>query len=167
MFIQTRKELHWPPLQRVDEVLIYFHIINQKHSRIVGFERRCQFYCSVYVLKDALLYALVHRDYTYLGPTIINPYTNKIEFIPLGGIIYCLNLEDISSGIIEARNPKLVKLFYKLNMIDADGTRLKRIIDSDSNIFTKPGIISTDNTFTIVFTILIFIIPCHMMREIN
>ncbi|MCK9537095.1 MAG: AAA family ATPase, partial [Bacilli bacterium] len=103
-----------------------------------------------YALREAFLNALVHRDYSYLGSTIIDVYSNRIEIISLGGITSGLNLEDILRGISETRNPKLANVFYRLNLIEAYGTGLKRIYESYLNYSIKPKIIPTSNTFTAI-----------------
>ena len=100
-------------------------------------------------MREAFLNALVHRDYSYLGPTTIDAYSNRIEIISLGGIASGLNLEDILRGISETRNPKLANVFYRLSLIEAYGTGLKRIYDSYSNYPIKPKITPTSNTFTV------------------
>jgi ATP-dependent DNA helicase RecG len=146
---KTRKEFQGSILKIVDDVFDYFDIINQKNSKIIGYERIDQYDYPQYALREAFLNALVHRDYSYLGPTTIDAYSNRIEIISLGGIASGLNLEDILRGISETRNPKLANVFYRLSLIEAYGTGLKRIYDSYSNYPIKPKITPTSNTFTV------------------
>ncbi|MDD4388184.1 MAG: putative DNA binding domain-containing protein [Bacilli bacterium] len=147
---KTRKEFQGSILKIVDDVFDYFDIINQKNSKIIGYERVDQYDYPQYALREAFLNALVHRDYSYLGSTIIDVYSNRIEIISLGGITSGLNLEDILRGISETRNPKLANVFYRLNLIEAYGTGLKRIYESYLNYSIKPKIIPTSNTFTAI-----------------
>ncbi|MCK9537304.1 MAG: putative DNA binding domain-containing protein, partial [Bacilli bacterium] len=116
---KTRKEFQGSILKIVDDVFDYLDIINQKNSKIIGYERVDQYDYPQYALREAFLNALVHRDYSYLGSTIIDVYSNRIEIISLGGITSGLNLEDILRGISETRNPKLANVFYRLNLIEA------------------------------------------------
>lgn len=147
---KTRKEFTGSILKIVDEVFDYFEIINQKTSKIIGYERQDKYDYPQYALREAFLNALVHRDYTYKGGIIIDVYSNRAEIISLGGIVSGLTIEDISSGISETRNPKLANILYRLNLIEAYGTGLRRINESYSDFFRKPKIMSTTNTFTIV-----------------
>ena len=62
-------------------------------------------------LAEALLNALVHRDYSFSGSIIINVNDARIEFISLGGLMPGLSLEDIHSGISQPRNHNLADSF--------------------------------------------------------
>jgi ATP-dependent DNA helicase RecG len=147
---KTRKEFTGSILKIVDDVFDYFDIINQKTSKIIGYERNDNFDYPQYALREAFLNALAHRDYSYKGGIIIDVFSNKTEIISLGGIVSGLTLEDISSGISETRNPKLANILYRLDLIEAYGTGLRRIYESYTNFFKKPRIINTTNTFTII-----------------
>ena len=55
-------------------------------------------------LREALLNAVVHRDYDYSGSIIINIYDDRMEFISLGGLVKGLTLLDIKGGVSQPRN---------------------------------------------------------------
>ena len=38
------------------------------------------------VIREAILNAIIHRDYSFSGSTIINIYIDRIEFISIGGL---------------------------------------------------------------------------------
>ena len=44
-------------------------------------------------VREALLNAIVHRDYSFSGSTIINLYSDRLEIISLGGLVSGLSLE--------------------------------------------------------------------------
>lgn len=147
---KTRKEFSGSILKLVDDVLDYFTIINKMSSKIVGFTRVDNYDFPIYALREAFLNALVHRDYSFKGGIIINVYSNRIEIISLGGILSRLTLEDIQRGVSETRNINLANIFYRVGLIEAYGTGLRRINESYANFIKKPEIIATANTFTIV-----------------
>ena len=57
-------------------------------------------------------------------------YTDRIEFTSIGGLLKGITLEDIRLGISVCRNPKLANIFYRLELIEAYGTGIQKIIDS-------------------------------------
>lgn len=101
-------------------------------------------------LREALLNAIVHRDYSFSGSIIINIFDDRIEFVSLGGLVSGLSKEDIMRGVSQTRNQNLANIFYRLKHIEAYGTGIQRIFDLYADDNVKPNIIITDNTFTMV-----------------
>ena len=79
-------------------------------------------------LREALLNAIVHRDYAYSASTLISVYSDRIEIVSVGGLIPGFHLNDVTSGLSICRNPKLANVFYRLSLIEAYGTGLKKIL---------------------------------------
>ena len=46
-------------------------------------------------LREALLNALVHRDYSFRASTIVSVYADRIEFVSVGGLPSGIALDDI------------------------------------------------------------------------
>ena len=65
-------------------------------------------------------------------------YTDRIEFTSIGGLLKGITLEDIQLGISVCRNPKLANIFYRLELIEAYGTGIQKILDSYSGSEFKP-----------------------------
>ena len=70
-------------------------------------------------VREALLNAIVHRDYSFSGSTFINLYSDRLEFISLGGLVPGLSLEAAMLGASQSRNEKLANLFYRMKLIEA------------------------------------------------
>lgn len=64
-------------------------------------------------LREALLNALVHRDYSFSGSIIINVNDKGIEFISIGGLFPGLSPDDIRSGISQPRNKNIADIFQR------------------------------------------------------
>lgn len=101
-------------------------------------------------IREALLNAIVHRDYSFSGSTFINLYTNRIEFVSLGGLVSGLSLEAIMLGASQPRNEKLAALFYRMRLIEAYGTGIGKIISSYSGLEKKPVFENTDGAFRVI-----------------
>ena len=59
-------------------------------------------------------------------------------------------MDDIMLGLSVCRNPKLANVFYRLELIEAYGTDMKKIMGAYENSNKKPVIETTDNAFKII-----------------
>lgn len=50
-------------------------------------------------IREALLNAVIHRDYDYSGSIIINIYEDRMEFVSIGGIVRGITVIDIMNGV--------------------------------------------------------------------
>lgn len=80
-------------------------------------------------IREALINAIVHRDYAFSGSIMINIYADRMEIISLGGLVSGLSLSAIMMGASEARNEKLAALFYRLRLIESYGMGIGKIMD--------------------------------------
>lgn len=100
-------------------------------------------------LREALLNMLVHRDYSFRASSNISIYADRIEFISLGGLLPGVSLADVMLGLSLCRNPNLANVFYRLQLIEAYGTGIQKIMNSYKYQERKPEIEVTDNAFKI------------------
>ena len=101
-------------------------------------------------IREALLNALIHRDYSFSGSIIININAGRMEIINLGGLLPGLLPKDIMAGISQPRNAKLAQIFFRLKHIEAYGTGIRRIFDLYRNSKTLPEIAISENTFRMI-----------------
>lgn len=101
-------------------------------------------------MREALLNSLVHRDYSFHASTLISIYDDRIEFVSVGGLLPGLELEDLMMGVSACRNPHLANVFYRLQLIEAYGTGMRKIMGAYAGAATQPQIIATNNAFKIV-----------------
>lgn len=101
-------------------------------------------------LYEALLNAVVHRDYSFSGSVIINVNNKQIEIISIGGLMSGLSLDDIKNGVIQPRNKKLADLFGKLQADKSYGTGIRKIYNLYRDCDVRPTIEATANSFKII-----------------
>ena len=101
-------------------------------------------------IREALLNALVHRDYSFSGSIIINVNDSCMEFISIGGLLPGLSAEDIRSGISQPRNRNLAEVFHRLRLIESYGTGIRKIYALYKNCPAQPRIEVTHNTFKLI-----------------
>lgn len=101
-------------------------------------------------VREALLNAIVHRDYSFSGSTLINLYANRLEIISLGGLVSGLSLKAAMLGASQPRNEKLANLFYRMKLIEAYGTGLSKIISCYKGLSAQPKFESVEGAFQVV-----------------
>jgi ATP-dependent DNA helicase RecG len=133
----------------MEETFSYLKLCNKNCSVIDGLIRTDYWDYPQDAVREALLNALIHRDYGFSGSIIINVNDSCMEFISIGGLLPGLAPEDIRNGISQLRNKKLAGVFHRLNLIEAYGTGIRRIFALYSECPKPPEIIVTPNSFKI------------------
>jgi ATP-dependent DNA helicase RecG len=100
-------------------------------------------------VREALLNAVVHREYAMSGSILVKLFPDGMEFISIGGLMRGIELADIMSGYSICRNDRLAKVFYRLQLIEAYGTGMPKIFESYQGSGVTPKIEVTPNVFKI------------------
>lgn len=127
---KMRKEYCGSILKQMDETYEYINLNNNLNSTFDGLKRIEHPDYPDFALREALINAIVHRDYDYSGSIIVNIFDNRIEFVSLGGLVKGLTVEDIKNGISQSRNTVIANIFYRLKLIESYGTGIQRIIEA-------------------------------------
>lgn len=144
------KEFTGSVFEQLEDAFDYLMLCNKTVATFKGLERVEHSDYPQEAIREALLNAIVHRDYSFSGSIIINVNDNQMEFISIGGLLPGLSPEDIRSGISQPRNKKLAEIFHRLHLIESYGTGIRRIYSFYSNCAIQPRIEVTTNTFKIV-----------------
>ena len=147
---QDKKEFSGSVFKQLEEAYEYLRLCNQNHAVISGLEREDHWDYPEAALREALLNALIHRDYSYSGSIIININRKELEVVSIGGLMPGISQEDIRNGISLSRNPKLSEIFHRLRFIEAYGTGIRRIYSLYKNCRRHPELMITQNSFRIV-----------------
>lgn len=146
---QDRKEFSGSLLQQMNDAYAFVDLNNKKKSTFSGLHRIDQRDYPEPAVREALLNSLVHREYSFSSSTLISIFSDRIEFVSLGGLVRGLTLKDIMLGVSLCRNEKLAAVFYRLQLIEAYGTGIPKIIESYEGYSCQPKIESSDNAFKI------------------
>lgn len=144
------KEFGGSIFKQFEDAVNYLALCNKTTSTIKGVLRTDKKDYPEEAIREALLNALVHRDYSFSGSIIINVNDSKMEFISLGGLLPGLSTDDIRIGISQPRNKKLAEVFHRLRLIESYGTGIRRIFKLYENCPSQPVIEATANAFKIV-----------------
>jgi len=81
-------------------------------------------------LREIVLNAIIHRDYTRNSDIKIVIYDDIVEIISVGGFVNGLTIDDISNGRSELRNKVVANLFKELNFIESWGSGIGKVRNS-------------------------------------
>lgn len=147
---KDRKEFTGSLLKQITEAFEYIDLINKTKATFEGLIRKDERDYPVEAIREALLNAVVHREYSFGASTLINIYEDRIEFLSLGGIVSGLSLEAIMLGISQSRNEKLSNVFYRLRLIEAFGTGIQKIIKSYTDYEVQPTFKAEQGAFVVI-----------------
>ena len=147
---KDRREFSGSLMQQLNEVYDYIDFHNQTHATFQKLLRIDTRDYPEVAVREALLNSLVHRDYSYRASTLVSIYDDKIEFVSIGGLLPGLELDDLMMGISVCRNPDLANVFYRLQLIEAYGTGMKKIMGAYADAAVQPRITATNNAFKII-----------------
>lgn len=147
---KDRREFSGSLMQQLNEVYDYIDFHNQTHATFRKLWRIDTRDYPEVAVREALLNTLVHRDYSFRASTLISIYDDRIEFVSIGGLLPGLELDDLMMGVSVCRNPHLANVFYRLQLIEAYGTGMKKIMGAYANALVQPKIKTTNNAFKII-----------------
>lgn len=146
---RDRKELTGSLLTQLENAYSYIDQFNRTRAEFEGLDRIDKRDYPAEALREALLNAITHRDYSFSDSTLISIFDDRIEFVTIGGLVRGLSFNDIMLGVSALRNQKLANVFYRLHLIEAYGTGILKINESYSDCDVKPQFEVTDNAFKI------------------
>lgn len=83
-------------------------------------------------LREAVINALIHNDYTFEVPPVFEIYSNRLAVISYGGLVAGLSREDFLAGRSMPRNRELMRVFRDLDMVEQLGSGMNRMLGAYS-----------------------------------
>lgn len=123
-------------------------ILSQLHRSFIITHsiREEQFEIPETAIREALLNAIVHRNYYLKSPIKIAIYNNRIEIFSPGNFPGPITEHTLKMGYTYIRNPSIVKVFRELGLVEKLGSGLLAIFQSYEEFGLKePQIIESDN----------------------
>jgi len=146
---KDRREFTGSLIKQLNDVYNFLDMYNHTHAEIKKINRNDMRDYPEDALREALLNALIHRDYSYSNSTLINIFDDRIEFISIGGLPKGVTLDDILIGLSVLRNENLANVLYRLRLIEAYGTGIPKIMRSYDDCVMKPELKVISNAFKI------------------
>ncbi|QGG47223.1 RNA-binding domain-containing protein [Heliorestis convoluta] len=147
---RDRKEFHGSILKQLAEAYEYINLQNKVESTFEGLSRVEIPDYPYFAIRESLINAVVHRDYSFGGSILVHVFEDRIEIVSIGGLVLGLTQKDIFLGVSESRNRNLANCFYRLKLIESYGTGIQRIKESYRSFRVDPEFHISDNAFVVV-----------------
>lgn len=124
-----QKEFSGPLYRQVEEAMKFAHVYIAKSGKVVGLRRIDRYEVPLDVIREALVNAVVHRDYSISGSDIkFAIFDDRIEVTSPGALPMSLEIEDIIAGRSEIRNKVIARFFKEIEFIEQWGTGIGKMI---------------------------------------
>lgn len=105
-------------------------------------------------IREALVNAIIHRDYQILGSEIhVDMYEDRLEITSPGGMVDGSQIQDLDISKIPSlrRNTIISDFFNRLHFMERRGSGLTRMMETYFDCSRKPKFSSGISNFTVVF----------------
>lgn len=145
----NRKEVCGSVLSQAQRSMEFLDAYNPLRSKIIGLRRIDYRAYPEASLRESLVNAIVHRDYSLNSDILVSVYEDNMTISSYGGLRKGLGIEDIMMGISSPRNPRLAHIFYRLGFIESYGTGIPRMMGEYRDALIKPTIETSTNVFKV------------------
>ena len=122
---------------------------NRTLSHITSKERVNQRLWNPIALREAIINAFVHNDFTGEIPPKFELFPDRIEITSAGGLPEGLSEQEFFEGYSVPRNKELMRVFKDLDLVEQLGSGVPRILES----YNKSCFTFTDNFLRMVLPI--------------
>lgn len=124
-----KEQIQGPLPTQLDDAVRFLRAHLQTPHRIRGFEPEAYPELPEEALRETLVNALAHRDYTIPAPVRLFVYDDRVEVRTPGGLPNSVTIEAIKLGAAHVlRNPTLYTLFSRLGLVTGIGSGVFRTI---------------------------------------
>lgn len=144
-----RQEFQGSILKQLNDIYAYidkYNKISSSYDQLLRIDQRD--YPEI-AIREALLNTYIHREYAMRASTLISIYEDRIEFLSVGGLAPTLSVSDIMLGVSLCRNEQLANIFYRLQLIEAYGTGIRKIFTAYKDFPHTPLIEVSEHAFKI------------------
>jgi len=123
-----KKELEGKLEEQIDGTDRVLNQYLKTKVKIEGFENELKSEVPKGVLREAVVNAIAHRDYSIPSQIRIFIFNNRLEIISPGKLPNSVTLENIKLGVHAERNPLIVSYLAKMGYMTQIGTGIPRMI---------------------------------------
>jgi len=107
---------------------------------ISGKRRQEKIEIPAVAVREALMNAIVHRNYHIAAPIKVAMYNNRIEIVSPGGFPGPMDVHNLEMGVTYMRNTAIGKVMWESRYVEKMGSGLMTIFDS----YRKAGLLSPE-----------------------
>jgi ATP-dependent DNA helicase RecG len=123
-----QKRIEGPMRQMLEDSMRFLEIHLRRHHKIKGLEPEAKLELPIEVLREALVNALAHRDYTIVSPIRVIVFADRLEIHTPGQLPNGVTIDSIRLGVHVLRNPSIYNIFLKLGLVTDAGSGVPRMI---------------------------------------
>ena len=112
------------------QVLNKLEVENDTYAKIGHLKREEVKKFSPVAVREAIINAMIHNDYSYGNSPIIEFYSDRVEITSTGGLPEGLSKEEFLEGVTLRRNAELIRVFKDVELIENIGSGVLRILES-------------------------------------
>ena len=112
----------------VDSIMLFLKKHAMRGADFSTVRRKDVWSIPLLLLREAVINALVHADYSQRGaPIRVSFFDDRIEVESPGILLPGMTIEDMRQGVSKIRNHVLARVFRELNLIEQWGSGVRRI----------------------------------------
>ena len=134
-------------LKATDQVLEKLNVENTVKSEITYRKRIDTPLWNERAMREIVINAMVHNDYyTNEVPPKFEIFSDRVEITSAGRLPIDMSQDDFFSGISSPRNKELMRVFRDVEMVEALGSGMRRILD----VYDRSNFVFLDNFIRVV-----------------
>lgn len=129
------------------QVIDKIAVENRTSTKITSKEREQNHLWNPIALREAIINAFVHNDYTNEVPPKFEIFPDRIEITSAGGLPEGLSKQEFFEGFSVPRNKELMRIFKDLELVEQLGSGIPRILEH----YGKESFSFSDNFLRMTF----------------
>ena len=134
-------------IKATKSVLTKLEIENKTAAKITPVERIETPLWNKVALREAVINAIVHNDYSFEVPPKFEIFPDRLEITSAGRLPESLSREEFFTGISIPRNKELMRIYRDLDIVESLGSGIPRILRA----YGEESFHFTDNFIRIIF----------------
>jgi len=150
--IYDRRDVRDDLLTQFNEAILFLEKHLNVRSEIRGLNRVDIYEIPFAALREAVVNALMHRDYSITGSQVsVEVYDDRVEITNPGGLPKGLQQKTFGKGISIRRNELIADLFFRLDKVERVGQGIQRMKDAMVEAKLKTPEFDTNGFFRAIF----------------
>lgn len=145
--IESNEYGHECLVKATKQVIDKIAVENRTTTKITSKERQQANLWNPIALREAIINAFVHNDYTNEITPKFEIFTDRIEITSAGGLPEGLSKQEFFEGFSVPRNKELMRIFKDLELVEQLGSGIPRILEH----YGKESFIFSDNFLRMTF----------------
>lgn len=136
-------------IKSTKSILLKLEVENKTISKITPMERVDTPLWNRVALREAVINAIVHNDYSFEVPPKFEIFPDRLEITSYGTIPESMTTDDFFAGVSIPRNKELMRIYRDLELVESLGSGVPRILE----VYGKQCYIFSDNFIRIILPV--------------